>query len=153
MSSPAVTIESGRHVRDAATLMVDRDVNRLPVVDDGQLIGIVSRADLVRAYLRRDEEVAAYIRDDVLRRTMWLDPAKFDVEVRDGMVRVTGRVDRRSTAQILERLVRLVDGVAHVESGIAWEFDDSHLEPTAATEGEPGAASVAARAHPQPLHR
>ena len=153
MSSPAVTIESGRQVRDAAALMVDRDVNRLPVVADGKLVGIVSRADLVRAYLRRDDEIVAAVRDDVLRRTMWLDPADFEVTVHDGIVRVLGHVDRRSTARIIERLIGVVDGVAHVESGIGWADDDSHLTPAALTEREPGAASLVARDHPQPLHR
>jgi hypothetical protein len=153
MSSPAVTIDGDRPLRGAAALMVDRDVNRLPVVADGKLVGIVSRADLVRAYLRLDDEILAAVRDDVLRRTMWLDPSDFDVSVRDGAVRVTGQVDRRSTARIIERLIGLVDGVMHVESGIGWDSDDSHLEPTAETESEPGAASLTSRERPQPLHR
>lgn len=153
MSSPVVTIDVDRPLRGAAALMVERDVNRLPVLADGKLVGIVSRADLVRAYLRQDDEILAAVRDDVLRRTMWLDPSDFDVSVRDGAVRVTGQVDRRSTARIVERLIGLVDGVVHVESGIGWEFDDSHLEPTAEAEPEPGAVSLAARDRPPPLHR
>jgi CBS domain-containing protein len=153
MSSPAITIEVDRPLRGAAALMVDRGVNRLPVVAEGKLVGIVSRADLVRAYLRLDDEILAAVRDDVLRRTMWLDPSDFDVSVRDGAVRVTGQVDRRSTARIIERLIGLVDGVMHVESGIGWDSDDSHLEPTAETESEPGAASLTSRERPQPLHR
>ena len=59
MTSPAVTIGSGRPIREAAALMTSRRVNRLPVVDDGELVGIVSRGDLVRAYVRTDDELAA----------------------------------------------------------------------------------------------
>lgn len=153
MSSPAVTIAADRPLREAAAVMIDRDMNRLPVVDSGKLVGIVSRADLVRAYLRLDEEILVAVRDDVLRHTMWLDPANFDVTVHDGAVRIAGRVDRRSTARIVERLIGLVDGVRHIEFDVSWEFDDSHLAPADQTEEEPGAASLTARDRPQPLHR
>ena len=55
--------------------MLDRNVKRLPVVDDdGLLIGIVTRADLVRAFVRSDEDVAREIREDVIRRTLWIEP-------------------------------------------------------------------------------
>ncbi len=153
MSSPVVTIKADCAVRDAAALMVDRDVNRLPVMSDGKVVGIVSRADLVRAYLRRDDEIVTAVRDDVLRHTMWLDPADFEIAALDGAVRVAGHVDRRSTARIIERLIGLIDGVVHVESGIGWADDDSHLSPAASAEREPGAASIVARERPQPLHR
>ncbi|HLI28161.1 MAG TPA: CBS domain-containing protein [Chloroflexota bacterium] len=48
MSRPVITIRSDADVADAATLMLDKRVNPLPVVDDGRLVGIVSRADFVR---------------------------------------------------------------------------------------------------------
>jgi CBS domain-containing protein len=53
MSSPTVTIETWRSAATAAALMTDRGVNRLPVVDRGRLVGIVTRADLVRAFAER----------------------------------------------------------------------------------------------------
>lgn len=153
MSAPAVTIEADRPLREAAALMVDRGVNRLPVVAGGQLVGIVTRADLVQAYLRLDEEILDLIRDDVLRRTMWLDPGDFDIEVRESVVRIAGTVDRRSTARIVERLIGLVDGVTEVQSALEWELDDTTFEPPTEAEREPGAASVISREQPQPLHR
>ena len=55
MTAPALTIASDRHISEAAALMTARGVNRLPVVDDGRLVGIVTRADLVRAYVRSDD--------------------------------------------------------------------------------------------------
>ena len=55
MTSPPVTIRPERAVSEAAALMLDRSVNRLPVVDHhGELVGIVTRADLVRAFVRED---------------------------------------------------------------------------------------------------
>lgn len=153
MSTPAITIESDRPFREVAALMVDRGVNRLPVVEGGQLVGIVTRADMVQAYLRLDEEILDSIRGYVLRRTMWLDPSDFDIEVREGVVRIAGTVDRQSTARIIERLIGLVDGVTEVQSALAWELDDTTLEPPTDAEREPGAASIISREHPQPLHR
>jgi CBS domain-containing protein len=73
MTKPALTIESNRSVAAAADLMVTRGVNRLPVVEDGGLVGIVTRADLVRAFARADAEIAPEIRDGVMGHRMWLD--------------------------------------------------------------------------------
>jgi len=153
MTSPPIIIGPDRPIREAATLMVDHGVNRLPVVDSGRLVGIVSRADLVRAYLRLDEEIVRLVREDVLRRTMWLDPADFEVTANEGIVGILGSVDRRSTAQIVVRLIGVVEGVVRVESELTWEVDDTRLEPAGETEHEPGSASVTARERPQPLHR
>ena len=76
MSSPAKTISPHRPVAEAATLMLEERVNRLPVVDvDGKLVGLVSRGDLVRAFARSDAEIQREIEEDVLRRVMWLDPS------------------------------------------------------------------------------
>lgn len=153
MSAPAITITPDRPVREAASVMVDRKINRLPVVSDGRLVGIITRSDMVRAYLRLDDEILGAVRADVIRRTLWLDPSGFEVTVEDGIVRIGGLVDRRSTAGILEKLIALVDGVVEVQSTLTWELDDSHLQPSSDREPEPTAASVTAREHPQPLHR
>lgn len=153
MTSPAVTIDEDRPLREAAALMVDRGINRLPVLADGRLVGMLSRSDLVRAYLRLDDDIEHAVRDEVLQHTMWLDPNSFDIEVRDGTVRIWGQVDRRSTARILEKLIGLVDGVLAVEALLDWESDDTVMRFTFATEGEPGAASLAARERPAALHR
>ncbi len=151
MSSPAVTIEGDRPLREAAALMVDSRVNRLPVTSDGTLVGILTRSDLVRAYLHRDEEALRSIREQVFRKTMWLDPDAYRIDVREGIVTLGGTVDRKSTATILERLIGVVEGVDRVESELGWEFDDSRLEPSAEGEPEPGAQDITARERPRPL--
>ena len=153
MTSPALTIEADRPLRDAASLMVDRGVNRLPVVSGTALVGMITRADLVRAYLGSDDEIARAVRDDLLRHTMWLDPADFDIRVHEGIVSIAGTVDRRSTAGIVGRLIGLIDGVTKVHNTITWQVDDTTFEPRGETEREPGAASIAQRDPPQPMHR
>lgn len=152
MSSPAVTICGDCTLREAAALMVDARVNRLPVVEDGKLIGIVTRADLVRAYLRTDEELSRVIATDVIRDTMWMDPQTIQIRVTEGVVELAGTVDRRSTAQILGRLVAQVDGVVAVDDRLTWDLDDRHLAPAPPHEApEPTSASVTARDHPRPV--
>lgn len=129
MTSPAVTIASDRPIAEAAALMTRRRVNRLPVVDDGTLVGILSRADLVRAYVRTDEELTKTIRDDVILGILWLDPAHFTIGVKDGVVTIIGIVERRSTAEMVERMVSMVPGVVQVSAAVTWSLDDRHLEP------------------------
>jgi CBS-domain-containing membrane protein len=131
MTAPAITITPARSIHDAAAIMTNRNVNRLPVVDDGQLVGIVSRSDLVRAYVRSDDELAATIRQDVILRILWLDPTLFTVVVEDGLASIGGHVERRSTAEMIERAVRMVPGIVDVHASVGWSTDDGRLEPVA----------------------
>ena len=59
MSAPAITISPERQVAEAARVMVERGVNRLPVVEDSRLVGILTRADLVRASCDRTRNLSA----------------------------------------------------------------------------------------------
>ncbi len=119
MTVPPVTIEPGRPVTEAANRMIAEDVNRIPVVEHGRLVGIVTRADLVRAFTRTDEDIRAEIRDEVVRRTLWLDPTDVVVGVEAGQVTLAGRVNTEADAEILVRLVRRVPGVVDVDSTVA----------------------------------
>ena len=129
MTSPAVTIAADRPVRDAADMMIERRVNRLPVVDEaGGLVGIVTRADVVRAFVRPDQELVSVIRTDILERSLWIEPNDIELSVSRGIVSVKGTLDRRSTAEVLEELVGRVDGVVAVEADLTWRLDDSKVE-------------------------
>jgi len=115
MTSPAVTIAAHRWLDGAAALMLDCGINRLPVVDRaGRLVGIVTRADLVRAFAAGDERIEREIVDEVLRRELWLDPAAFEVTVHEGEVEIAGEVDSEAQAELLRSRVRLVPGVVSV---------------------------------------
>lgn len=129
MSAPAVTIEPTRPIHEAAAIMTSRRINRLPVVDGGRMIGIVTRADLLRAYLRTDEELADTIRNEVLLRILWLDPAGFDVSVHDGEATIRGRVERRSTAEIIEETIRMIPGIVALDVQVPWATDDRDIRP------------------------
>lgn len=125
MSSPAITIEALRPVRDAAELMIERGINRLPVTEDGRLAGIVTRADIVRSFVRPDEEIRRAVVEDVIGRAMWLDARLLTVSVRQGVVRLEGTIDRKSSVAILEALVHGVGGVVAVETDLRWQLDDT----------------------------
>ena len=126
MTSPAVTVSAGASVTAVAKIMDDQRVKRLPVVDDrGQLVGIVARADLLRGYLRDDDAIREEIREAVLRRTMWIDPSTVTVTVDQGVVTLSGPIDRRSTGGIAVRLTESVAGVVEVVNELNYEFDDS----------------------------
>jgi CBS domain-containing protein len=116
MTTPALTISSSRPVHEAAARMVEDSVNRLPVVDDGKLVGIVSRADLVRAFTRTDEEIGDEIRNEILTRSLWLDPSAVSVTVKDGAVRLAGEVETDADAELLPVLVGRLPGVVSVEA-------------------------------------
>ena len=128
MTSPPIMTEPGRPISEAARVMTASGVNRLPVVEQGRLVGIVTRADLARAFVRSDEELASTIREDVLVRILWLDPATFAVDVSNGVASIRRRVERRSTAEMIERTIAMVPGIVDVTCEVAWTLDDSEIK-------------------------
>jgi CBS domain-containing protein len=124
MSTPPITIDAGRPVAEAAQLMVDRSVNRLPVVYGDRMVGIVTRADLVRAFRRTDEEIEREIREDVLLHTLWIAPARLEIAVEDGEVTLTGKLETRTEAELAAGYVRRVPGVVAVHDALSWQVDD-----------------------------
>lgn len=125
MTAPAITISPYSSVAEAAGLMSEHGINRLPVMKRGKLVGIVTRTDLVRAFVRSDEEIGREIREDVLRDTLWLEvPAAVRVDVDRGVVRLNGHMQTSSDASLLVRLVGRVPGVVSVRSELSWTTDD-----------------------------
>ncbi|WP_344663339.1 BON domain-containing protein, partial [Catenulispora subtropica] len=76
-------------------------------------------------FTRPDAEIRTEILDDVLLRTLWTDPDEVDVSVTDGVVRMRGTVEARSVAELVERLVRVTDGVVDVVNELGWVKDDT----------------------------
>ncbi|MFH9728466.1 BON domain-containing protein [Streptomyces sp. NPDC017254] len=100
-------------------------VKRLPVVDDdGRLVGVLSRSDLVQLFLRRDRAIQEEIVEDVVTHTLRLSPSALSVEVDDGRVTLSGTVRHRSLVPVLLRLCNSVDGVVGVVDRLRYEDDD-----------------------------
>ncbi|MFD0508317.1 CBS domain-containing protein [Streptomyces chiangmaiensis] len=120
MSAPAVTVRANETLGQAARTMARAKVKRLPVVsDEGTLLGIVSRTDLLKVFLRDDEDIAEEIRHEIVAH---LFPAPLEpvrVEVHDGVVRLTGRVRDTTLVPVVSRLVLGIEGVVDVDCALA----------------------------------
>ncbi|PKT73166.1 hypothetical protein CW362_10230 [Streptomyces populi] len=126
MSTPAITVHPEQRVADAARIMERHRVERLPVVDEeDRLIGIATRSDLLRVFLRTDEEIRREVADDVLVHALSLPPHSVTVSVDDGVVTLEGQLQHRSRIPEAIRLTWRVDGVVGVMSGLTFRIDDT----------------------------
>jgi CBS domain-containing protein len=115
MTAPAITIGPDRPVEEAARIMYDRRVKRLPVVSvTRRLLGIVSRTDVLAVFSRPDSD----IRDEIIRSVLpgivpkpWRD---LKVTVRDGIVTISGTPLSEQTTREVSDVVRHVQGVVAV---------------------------------------
>ncbi|MFJ4989797.1 CBS domain-containing protein [Streptomyces sp. NPDC088732] len=126
MTSPAVTARPEWTVVEAARTMEQHRVKRLPVVDEvGCLVGVLSRSDLLRVFLRQDRAIRDEITSEVLGRTLRLSPLAVTVHVVDGRVSLEGTIERRSVVPVLVALCNGVDGVVDVREHLRYRADDS----------------------------
>lgn len=129
MTTPAITIRADRRITEAARLMVEHGIKRLPVVDrDAALVGIVTRTDLVRAFARTDAEIERDIREELDRALLLEQPQSLAIHVEQGEVTLSGHVERKFDAELLPRFVARVPGVVSVESTVEWRLDDSKVD-------------------------
>lgn len=126
MTHPAIVARPQWPVVEAARVMDRRHVKRLPVVDDtGRLVGIISRADLLRVFLRRDSLIREEITGDILSRALGIGADEVVVTVTDGRVHLRGTLDRRSLIPIVLRLCEAVDGVVDVTADLGYRTDEA----------------------------
>jgi CBS domain-containing protein len=136
MTTPPVTIAPYRSTAAAAQDMLERGINRLPVVRNGRLVGLVTRADLVRAFARSDGQVAEDVRHQVEDFLALEDDfSQIDVTVVEGELTLGGRLRRRSTAEFLPAVLARVPGVVGVRSELTWIEDDSKTSRPRRREG------------------
>jgi CBS domain-containing protein len=125
MTTPAVTVPPTATVTEAARRLHAAGVKRLPVVDEaGRLVGIVSRADLLKVFTRPDNAIRRDIMEEVIVGDFMMDPSRFFIHVDDGVVVLQGRVERRSLIPYVVRAVHGVEGVVRVEDRLTFDVDD-----------------------------
>ena len=119
MTSPAITVGPDATIPAAARLMNTHHIRRLPVVDeDGKLIGMVSRRDLLSVFLRPDPDISHDVRQ-VLDEIPLEDPKEIVVTVHHGVVTLAGpmRPESGEGHELIPLVLRLVwdiDGVVDV---------------------------------------
>jgi CBS-domain-containing membrane protein len=125
MTSPVVSVAPDDSLARAARLMHRAKIRHLPVVDDdGRLVGIVSRSDLLKPYLRSDESIRHEIATEVLPRLRAL-PEHVEVVVADGVVTLTGELATSADVDLAARLVNAIEGVVGVRCHLAYRMDAS----------------------------
>jgi CBS domain-containing protein len=125
MTQPPITVPLDAGLARAAYLMRRHNVRHLPVVDgDDRPLGIISRGDLLRVFLRPDAEIREDIRHDVLADTLELPEDAFQVRVDGGVATLSGNLELASTAAAAVRLAATVPGVVDVVDQLTWTTDD-----------------------------
>jgi CBS domain-containing protein len=120
MSSPAITIEPWESLAGAAAMMIENGVNRLPVVEEDELIGILTRADLVRAFARGDREIERDIREHAMLGITF--PEDLELKVENGDVTLRGKIDSKLDAEVLPTVIRRIPGVVSVDAELeCWD--------------------------------
>ncbi|MGW9030503.1 CBS domain-containing protein [Streptomyces sp. NPDC055722] len=116
MTSPAVTVHPDSTLAQAARIMAQRKIKRLPVVNgEGLLEGIVNRADLLKVFLRSDKEIADEIRRDIVDVLFPAPLEPIHTRVGDGVVTLTGKIQDVGQIPLTVRLVQAVEGVVDVD--------------------------------------
>lgn len=125
-----MTIGPDAPAQEAARLMYDRRVKRLPVVNGtGHLIGIVSRVDVLAVFSRPDREIRTEITGDLLLERFLVDPAALEVAVRDGIVTIAGEPETDEVGREIVAAIRHVEGVVAVRDRL--RYSDKLLPTTA----------------------
>jgi signal-transduction protein with cAMP-binding, CBS, and nucleotidyltransferase domain len=131
MTRNPIAVDRNTSISEAARLMTEHNVKRLPVLDpDGHLEGIISRGDVLVAFARDDEVIEDAVQRGVVRNILMLDSSDVSVHVTDGVVKLTGEVPTRSDAKLLEELICRIEGVVRCDSDLSWAFDDIVAGPT-----------------------
>jgi len=130
MTRDPVSVDRNTTIAEAARLMTERRIKRLPVLDpDGRLEGIISRGDVLVAFARDDDVIADAVERGIVHKILMLDSSDVSVRVTDGVVSLTGAVPTRSDARLLEELICRIEGVVRCDSDLSWEYDDTAVGP------------------------
>ncbi|MFB4294715.1 CBS domain-containing protein [Nonomuraea sp. ATR24] len=123
MTSPAHVTTPGTSVVVAARIMDQHGVKRLPVVDtDGKLVGIITRRDLIKVFLRPDKDIERQVRQAIHAGRGGV--TGLEVTVTGGVVTLSGTFDEHSKAITAVRMAESIDGVVAVHDELHWRHDD-----------------------------
>jgi CBS-domain-containing membrane protein len=125
MTEDVLTLEAGTDHAEAARLMKSARIKRIPVVEEGRLVGLVSRTDMLKAFARTDQEILDEIENHVMREILWVDPRKVTAGCTDGNVKLSGQLETKTDASLLVELTKRLDGVVSVSDHLSFEVDNT----------------------------
>jgi CBS domain-containing protein len=130
MTKPPVTTGPDETVTHAARLMFDQQVKRLPVIsDDGTLIGIVTRSDVLSVYSRPDAEIQHQVAEELIVGTFLCDPDRFTVTVNDGIVTIKGAPETTTAGLDIIDAARHMEGVVAMRDRLSYPHDSPYRPP------------------------
>lgn len=112
MSPDVICVDDATDVKSIAERLLEADIHRAPVLHGGELVGVVSRHDLIKQMCRSDAAVTVELANLLKQEGMAL--ARLEVEIKDGIAFVHGDADVRTRALALE-LAKSVPGVLGVQ--------------------------------------
>jgi CBS domain-containing protein len=125
MTSPVRTIQADESVSAAAHQLARENVRRLFVLDDeGRLVGVVARRDLLKVYQRTDEQIRADIETVLASPAVAVPPDTVGITVADGVATVDGVLRSRRTVQAIGRIVVATPGVVGMRNSLRYVVDD-----------------------------
>ncbi|MEX1126699.1 MAG: CBS domain-containing protein [Acidimicrobiia bacterium] len=131
MSTNLIVLGPEADHAEAARMMQSGGVKRIPVVgEDGRVVGLVSRSDILRVFARTDQEILEEIQGHLIGKVLWIDPKRVEIRSTEGNVVLRGRLETRSDAELLAKLTARVDGVVSVANHLDFETDNTKLETT-----------------------
>jgi CBS domain-containing protein len=137
MRSPLITTAPEAPLGEAARAMSRHQLSVLPVVDAcGFLAGVLRWADLGQVFLRPDSDIQHEIVRDVFVRHLGTNPALVHASVTDGLVTLSGVVEKKTMIPLAVTMAGAVDGVVDVLSYLAYAADD-----TAQAEAQPSGSA------------
>jgi CBS domain-containing protein len=125
MTRNVITVKADADLGEVADLLDRKKLKRVPVVDGGALVGMITRGDLVRAFLAKakaaevaqvDDETLTTAIKSRMRRESWLDASLVNLDVKDGVVTLEGFVTSRDQLKALSLLVAETPGVVRVDT-------------------------------------
>jgi CBS domain-containing protein len=128
MSRYVVSVRGDAELRDVADILDNHSIKRVPVVQDGRLVGIISRGDLVRALSqvptskatkKVDNAALHKMLHDRIRTQPWIRESSINIIVNDGVVELWGIVETVDQRSALRVLVEEADGVTSVDDKIS----------------------------------
>ncbi|TVT20864.1 CBS domain-containing protein, partial [Amycolatopsis rhizosphaerae] len=113
MTSPATGMSPGCDVAELSRALLDSRIRAMPIVDGGRVVGIVTRGDIVRTFAREDAEIAADVRRHL---SIYGGPDRWQVECKDGVVRILDEFDNATDRHVATVLAEAVPGVVSAET-------------------------------------